>query len=88
MLPFQLGVDVLAGDLDTLDVEPDAPDPTPEPSASSGGWWGLLSIAREAAQLAADAAARDPEACPNDGEPLVIGPRGELHCPFDGWTPR
>ena len=26
-----------------------------------------------------------PSACPIDGTPLVSGPGGVLHCPFDGW---
>jgi hypothetical protein len=28
-----------------------------------------------------------PRACPNDGEPLLQGPDGQLFCPSDGWRP-
>jgi hypothetical protein len=27
-----------------------------------------------------------PQACPNDGEPLRVGPDGELRCIFCGWS--
>lgn len=50
-------------------------------------WDSLLSIVREARQVAAEEAARRPVACPRDGEPLRTGPHGELYCPFDGWRP-
>lgn len=52
-------------------------------------WDQLLSIAKDQQQDAVDAA-RDrvaPEACPNDGEPLVMGPDGRLFCPADGFRP-
>jgi len=49
-------------------------------------WRQLLDIAHEAAQLAADERARPRQACPRCGEPLEAGPRGELHCRFDGYT--
>ena len=42
---------------------------------------------RPGRRLVAPIARRVPTACPNDGEPLVRGPGGELRCPFDGWTP-
>lgn len=51
--------------------------------AATGSWWGLVSIARESARNSE----AEPTACPNDGEPLRSGPRGELYCPFDGWRP-
>lgn len=57
------------------------------PAVSGGSWWGLLDVAREARQIAAAEAARVPVACPNDGEPLRAGPRGEMYCPWDGWQP-
>lgn len=49
-------------------------------------WEQLLSIRAEQIDAARDAD-RPPAACPNDGEPLVSGPRGQLYCPFDGWKP-
>lgn len=55
-------------------------------SAGTGGGWGsLLAVNQEARLIAAEEAVRRPVACPNDGEPLVTGPNGELFCPFDGW---
>ncbi len=54
--------------------------------AGAGGWGSLLAVNQEARLIAAEEAVRRPTACPNDGEPLVTGPRGELFCSFDGWT--
>lgn len=53
-----------------------------------GGWGGLTSILVENRERRHDEATAPPEACPNDGTPLEAGPRGELHCPWDGyvWT--
>lgn len=48
-------------------------------------WEQLLDILTDARQAAAANAAAPPVACPQDGTPLETGPRGELHCPFDGW---
>jgi hypothetical protein len=56
------------------------------PGAGAGGWGSLLAVNQEARLIAAEEAVRRPTACPNDGEPLVTGPRGELFCSFDGWT--
>ena len=50
----------------------------------SGGWYGLLAIVREAAQLLEEELSRDPEACLDCGEPLRTGPNGELYCRSDG----
>jgi hypothetical protein len=50
-----------------------------------GSWYGLLDIVKEARQLAEEEQSARPVACPNDGEPLRTGPRGELWCPYDGW---
>lgn len=49
-------------------------------------WEQYGDIIREAAAQRRAEQTQRPEACPNDGEPLEPGPRGELHCPFDGWT--
>lgn len=51
------------------------------------GWESLITVTREAAQLAAAEAARPEVACPNDGEPLQQGPRGEWFCRYDGYRP-
>jgi hypothetical protein len=48
-------------------------------------WQQLLNIYREAGEIIAAEQAAPPQACPNDGEPLRLGPDGELFCPFDGW---
>lgn len=45
----------------------------------------LLNIYREASNLVRDEQSTPPQACPNDGTPLVSGSAGELHCPFDGY---
>jgi hypothetical protein len=50
-------------------------------------WEQLLSIQREAAQVERDQRERDPVACPNDGEPLSLGPDGKLFCRYDGRRP-
>lgn len=57
------------------------------PSAPTGNWYRLMDIYREAAAFMAEDLAAPPVACPNDGEPLIAGPRGQLYCPFDGWQP-
>jgi hypothetical protein len=48
----------------------------------------LLDIAREAAAERDYWDGQPPQACPNDGEPLLPGPPGSeatLYCRFDGW---
>jgi len=52
---------------------------------SSGGWYQILDIGREASQMMRDEQNRRPVACPNDGEPLENGPDGTMHCRYDGW---
>lgn len=54
-------------------------------SESAGGWYSLLSIYRDSIAEAAYYRDARPTACPNDGEPLSVGPRGELHCRYDGY---
>lgn len=60
--------------------------PTPE-GPQTGNWWKLYDIYREASEWMAEDLATPPVACPNDGEPLLAGPQGQLYCPFDGWQP-
>jgi hypothetical protein len=48
------------------------------------GWYGLLDILDEAAELARDERSRPPIACLDCGEPLRTGPDGERFCRFDG----
>lgn len=54
--------------------------------ADQGSWYGLLAILQDAAQQVQWERTRRPVACPNDGEPLELGPNGVLHCRWDGWT--
>lgn len=55
------------------------------PAPTVGSWYQLLSIEQERAEIARIARTTPPQACPNDGEPLIR--KGSiLHCPFDGWT--
>lgn len=50
-------------------------------------WEQLSDILHENAERRRDEDQRPPEACPNDGEPLVKHPTsGLLHCPWDGYT--
>lgn len=49
-------------------------------------WEQLLSIRDEWIEEISNVD-RTPAACPNDGEPLVSGPNGQLECPWDGWRP-
>jgi hypothetical protein len=51
----------------------------------TGSWYALLDILREGAEEVRRDRSTPPSACPNDGEPLQTGPRGQLHCPFDGY---
>lgn len=56
----------------------------------AGGWDTLLAISQYAQRLRAEDLARlatNPEACPNDGEPLRTAPDGGLYCPWDLWRP-
>lgn len=51
-------------------------------------WWHLDSILQEQAAYEDYYKSIEPMACPNDGEPLRIGPPqrpGIWYCPFDGW---
>jgi hypothetical protein len=50
-----------------------------------GNWNKLLDIGKQAAQEYNDWLRDRPVACPYDGTPLQTGPRGELHCIFDGF---
>lgn len=50
------------------------------------GWEQLKAIMDEARATRELEQREPPVACPNDGEPLEQGPRGTLHCKFDGWT--
>jgi hypothetical protein len=48
-------------------------------------WEQLLSIYQYAADIVREERSRPPEACPNDGTPLVQGQGGTLRCTHDGW---
>ncbi len=56
-------------------------------TVTTGSWYSLLDIIREARDLRATDRMAPPAACPNDGEPLQTGPDGGLFCRFDGWRP-
>lgn len=58
-----------------------------EAEETPGSWYALLDISREYRERLAEERTAEPVACPNDGEPLRTGPRGELYCPYDGWRP-
>lgn len=49
------------------------------------GWEQLLSIYREQAYELEVERTQEPQACPNDGEPLREGSNGTLFCTFDGY---
>jgi hypothetical protein len=49
-------------------------------------WQQLADILAENADRRRAEDEAPPEACPNDGTPLGTGPRGELHCPHDGYV--
>lgn len=50
------------------------------------GVWGQLLAMQEEARLMQEQDAATPLAfCPEDGQPLLLGPDGVLYCPFDGW---
>lgn len=51
---------------------------------SEGGWYGLLAIEQEYRDSIAEQRSRPLVACPECGDPLETGPRGELHCRWDG----
>lgn len=65
-----------------------APTVTGGQAVTTGSWWSLLAVMQEAAQYAQQDRTEAPSACPNDGEPLKTGPRGERYCPFCGWRAR
>ena len=54
-------------------------------------WFQLLAIYQEAAledRRQRQEQEQRPTACPEDGEPLLTGPDGQLYCPYDGFRPR
>lgn len=92
-----LGLDDIVTAMNTPVTAPADPDPEPGPTpdpdpdvpsitASSGGWGSLIAIIATDAQERADWATQPPIACPNDGEPLINDPDGNLRCGWDGWV--
>lgn len=49
-------------------------------------WEQLLNIFDQQRQDVEEFERTPPVACPIDGEPLEVGPRGELHCPCGNYT--
>jgi hypothetical protein len=54
------------------------------PTAATGSWYGLASILKEGVSIHRQERSSVPVACPDCGEPLRSGPRGEMFCLFDG----
>lgn len=50
-------------------------------------WFQLLDIIKQAKDPQQRGDDIEAGVCPNDGEPLSVGPRGELFCKFDGFRP-
>lgn len=50
-------------------------------------WWQYLNIVREGRDLAVSGRDIERWVCPNDGEPLTLGPNGMWRCRFDGYEP-
>lgn len=56
-------------------------------TASTGNWYGLVSIVREGLGYVQVEPQMRLLACPNDGEPYSQGPDGMLFCRYDGYRP-
>ena len=54
--------------------------------AGSPSWWGLYDTYQYGIELQEQWRANPLPSCPNDGEPLIIGPDGIRFCRFDGWN--
>lgn len=50
-------------------------------------WYDLLGIVDTSREDHDRQQRLTPYACPNDGEPLRVGPTGILFCAYDSWTP-
>lgn len=48
-------------------------------------WEQLISISKQNAQEVQSWHSQRRVACPNDGEPLSVGPDGQLFCPCGDW---
>lgn len=55
------------------------------PVSPPGGWWQLKGLLDAARVIRRDEQARQPVACPNDGEPLRVSIDGIVYCPFDNY---
>lgn len=56
-------------------------------SDQGGGWYDLIAIYKEGADQVLSGRDIEATVCPNDGEPLLTGPDGNLYCPYDGYRP-
>ena len=57
-------------------------------TSTTGSWYGLLALVREARQTTAQWTAMRPTHCPQDGTLLITSPRGgQLHCTFCSYEP-
>lgn len=76
--PAGIAVSVAAG-------PPTVAGPPFVPTKQQGSWWALKGILDEARVIRADYLARQPVACPNDGEPLRVSIDGIVYCPYDNY---
>jgi hypothetical protein len=58
-------------------------NPVVTPTVARSGWYSLLDTVNEIRDLRRAEQTTDPAACPDCGEPLRLGPAGQLFCPND-----
>lgn len=70
-------------------TEPQPPEPEPGPEeVIEGSFWQWLSVLHTgAAEYYQEKRREFATECPNDGEPLQMGPDGQLYCRYDGYRP-
>lgn len=51
----------------------------------AGSWWGLYDTYVLGEQLQTQWRNQPLPSCPNDGEPLIVGPDGVRFCRYDGF---
>ena len=88
---IQTGIEPPAWDYTITTDTPVPPEPEPGPQEQQeGSWQQWIDAIRTGSQeyhLYKDRERDHPIECPNDGEPLQIGPDGALYCRYDGWRP-
>lgn len=48
-------------------------------------WEELTAIVADTMEQVLNLKSTPPQACPQDGEPLLDGPNGVKYCRYDGW---